>query len=165
MKRILVFSDTHGSITAARSILAESRNIECILHLGDHARDAAELQAATNLRVIGVRGNCDYDSSVPEKQLVTIDGVRILLVHGHRQHAGSSLLHLSLAAQEAEASVVCFGHTHKSLCLYENGLLLLNPGSISQPRDGVRSYAILEISNGFADAQIFSYDNFSHLQK
>lgn len=154
MKRILVFSDTHGSIATAQRIITETEGIECILHLGDNARDAEELRRVTNLRVINVRGNCDYDPSFPEKQLITIDGVRILLVHGHQYRVESSLLRLSLAAREAEASVVCFGHTHRALCAYEDGLLLLNPGSISRPRDGARSYAILEISKGAADGYI-----------
>ena len=155
MKRILVFSDTHGSTAAAERIISETQGIECILHLGDNARDTEALRRVTTLQVIGVRGNCDYDPTSPDRRIITIDGVRILLVHGHQHHVESSLLRLSLAAREAEASVVCFGHTHRSLCLYEDGLLIFNPGSISRPRDGVRSYGILEISKGAADGYIF----------
>ena len=154
MKRILVFSDTHGSTTAAQRIIAETPGIECILHLGDNTRDAAALRQVTNLQVIGVRGNCDLDPTAPDRRIITIDGVRIMLVHGHQHHVENSLLRLSLAAREADVSVVCFGHTHRSLCLYEDGLLILNPGSISRPRDGKRSYGILEISKGAADGYI-----------
>lgn len=154
MKRILVFSDTHGSIDRAAQIVAEVPAIDMIFHLGDNCRDAYALAAETQKRVVSVRGNCDYDPSVPLKELLTVDGARILLVHGHAHHVSSSLLHLSLAAREAQADAVCFGHTHRSLVEYENGVLLLNPGSLSLPRGCAASCGLLEVDRGSVRAQI-----------
>lgn len=165
MKRVLVFSDTHGSIDAAQRIIAETEDIHCIFHLGDNCRDAEVLQKACGKRVVSVRGNCDYDPSVPLKELVVIEGARILLVHGHQYHVGSSMLYLSLAAQEANASAVCFGHTHRSVIEYENGIMILNPGSISRPRGCAASYALLEIENGYARGHIITADKMPFLQK
>ncbi len=158
MKRILVFSDTHGSIDAARSIIAETENVYCIFHLGDNCRDAEALRKACGKRVVSIRGNCDYDPSVPLKEIVNIDGARILLVHGHQYHVNSSLLHLSLAAQEANATAVCYGHTHRSLIEYENGIMILNPGSPTRPRGCAASYAILEVEDGYVRGHIISAD-------
>ena len=158
MKRILVFSDTHGSLDAAERIIAETENIHCIFHLGDNCRDAEALQKACRKRVVSIRGNCDYDPSVPLKEIVNIDGARILLVHGHQYHVNSSLLHLSLSAQEADVSVVCYGHTHRSLIEYENGVMILNPGSPSRPRGCAASYALLEIESGSVRGHILSAD-------
>ena len=158
MKRVLVFSDTHGATDAAKRIIAETEGIDCIIHLGDNCRDAEELRKNTSIRVVSIRGNCDYDPSVAAQQLLTIDGARILLVHGHQYHVDTNLLRLNFAAQEAGACAVCFGHTHRALCTYEDGILFLNPGSISRPRDGARSYALLEIRDGFVDAFIIHPD-------
>jgi len=158
MKRILVFSDTHGSIEAAKQIIANTENIHCIFHLGDNCHDAYELQKACGIRTVSVRGNCDYGPDSELKELVNIDGARILLVHGHQYHVNSSLLHLSFAAQESDAHAVCFGHTHRSLQEYENGILFFNPGSISRPRDGAASYGILEIRDGSIHSHIICAD-------
>ena len=54
---------------------------------------------------------------------------------------------LSAEAQRRGAAVAMFGHTHEALCRYEDGLYLLNPGSL---RFG-SSYAMVDITdNGIA---------------
>ena len=43
--------------------------------------------------------------------------------------------------------IACFGHTHVPFCKEINGIIYVNPGSLSQPRQEGRkpSYALLEI--------------------
>ena len=60
------------------------------------------------------------------------------------------------------ANVVLFGHTHVPLCLEEEGVLYLNPGSLTSPRGGSHaSYAILEIEKGRAAATLMDYSKFN----
>ena len=49
--------------------------------------------------------------------------------HGHRYGVKQGLLRFSLAAQEQQAQVALFGHTHIPYCRQEGGLWLLNPGA------------------------------------
>ncbi|MBQ4370288.1 MAG: metallophosphoesterase family protein, partial [Oscillospiraceae bacterium] len=60
--KIIVFSDSHRVI----SLMAEAVRREkpdLVLHLGDHASDAAELSAMfPAVRLAYVRGNCDHNS-------------------------------------------------------------------------------------------------------
>jgi diadenosine tetraphosphatase ApaH/serine/threonine PP2A family protein phosphatase len=45
-----------------------------------------------------------------------------------------------------DADIICVGHTHHPYVLEVGGKLVINPGSVGQPRDGDprASYAILE---------------------
>ena len=45
--------------------------------------------------------------------------------------------------------IVMFGHTHRPVIQVEDEITLINPGSISYPRqqDGKNTYIILEISD------------------
>jgi len=61
-----------------------------------------------------------------------------------------------LAAREAGASACLFGHTHVPHKSYSEGLLVLNPGSLSRPRNGWGpSFALLtvpEVGDGRIEA-------------
>jgi putative phosphoesterase len=58
--------------------------------------------------------------------------------------------------KENEADVVIFGHSHKELIDTSDKPFLLNPGSISLPRNRElqKSYAIIEIENSQLRFQI-----------
>ena len=60
--RILVVSDTHGYVERVYEVykkLVKSSPIDLIVHCGDHADDAAEIQRHLGKRVLWVKGNCD----------------------------------------------------------------------------------------------------------
>ena len=50
------------------------------------------------------------------------------------------------AAQEQQADIFLFGHTHKIFSETRNGVAMLNPGSIGDYR--YPTYGIVEIING-----------------
>lgn len=52
-------------------------------------------------------------------------------------------------ARMAGAQAVCFGHSHIPFLTWEEGILLLNPGSLSRPRSCSQSgCALLTVENG-----------------
>lgn len=122
-----------------------------VLHLGDHTDDARELQSVfPRLTVCAVRGNNDYfDREVPEHAVVTPDGVRIFLTHGHQEqvYVREGKLVAQLAREEG-CGLAFFGHTHRMYLKRVNGVLVCNPGSISLPRGGPASYGRLTVENG-----------------
>jgi len=145
--RIVVFSDSHGSLNFARKALKDSGRVDLILHAGDHYRDGFELAAEAGLPVQAVLGNCDrFDEGPAEVFLETKGGV-ILMVHGHAGGAaGRRLEEVLVLVRECKAKLVVFGHTHMANIIKESGVLFFNPGSISCPRDRERpSYGILEV--------------------
>lgn len=165
--RYLVFSDTHGNIRDAAMLIEQwHKQIDGVWHLGDNARDMKFLENqyahSLSLAFSGVNGNCDAPSSVPYKRLFDLEGRRILLCHGHLYHVGLGLSYIKQKAHDMGANVVLFGHTHVPLCLEEEGVLYLNPGSLTSPRGGSHaSYAILEIEKGRAAATLMDYSKFN----
>ena len=83
----------------------------------------------------------------------------ILLTHGHLDGAGHNPLALKYAAEEAQCIAVCFGHTHVPVCEKDDGIYLINPGSLPRPRDGsCGSYAIIHSSEKEFYANIVYYE-------
>ena len=55
------------------------------------------------------------------------------------------LVNLKYKAMEAGVDVVLYGHTHIANIVFEEGVWFINPGSLSRPRYGKRSFATIEI--------------------
>ncbi len=142
LKRIIIFSDTHRDIKKANDIL---NNIpaDLVIHLGDMLSDATELKKKFPLlEFISVPGNNDL--SIKDKELVIERfGLKIFLTHGHLRNLNS----ITYKAMEENCDYALFGHTHKSYIEKVGNLTLLNPGSISRPRDRFYSYGVIEIEN------------------
>ncbi|WP_373164580.1 metallophosphoesterase [Agathobaculum sp. Marseille-P7918] len=148
--KILIFTDSH-SYNVSMACAVEREAPDMVLHLGDHTDDARELQSVfPRLTVCAVRGNNDYfDREVPEHAVVTPDGVRIFLTHGHQEqvYVREGKLVAQLAREEG-CGLAFFGHTHRMYLKRVNGVLVCNPGSISLPRGGPASYGRLTVENG-----------------
>ena len=155
MKRILLFSDSHGRTENIKKILRQIPDIDYVLFLGDCLRDIYPVeQANPEIHFHYVPGNNDFGSSVPGEKMIAIDGVRIFMAHGHQYQVKMTNNRISYRTEELQCQIGLFGHTHRAAKLQEGGILLLNPGSISLPYGGAPSYGIIEIENGKASADI-----------
>jgi putative phosphoesterase len=92
-----------------------------------------------------------YLLQLPLTQRVTLGGWRFLLVHGTpRDPLDEYLLKdpkvWAKRVQNVEADIVCVGHSHMQFNLSVNGTVVVNPGSVGQPRDGDprAAYAIID---------------------
>lgn len=160
--RYLILSDTHGNIRDAAVVTERFVGlIDGVWHLGDNARDLGYLEReygrTPQLAFAGVNGNCDMPSSVPYERLFDVEGRRVLMCHGHLYHVDMGLKWITQKARDAGANIVLFGHTHIPYYVEENGILFLNPGSLTLPRGGSsNSYALLEIDKGKAAASLIN---------
>lgn len=144
--RVLIISDTHGIQKNLDRVLAKERPYERVIHLGDIEGDEDYLKAAADCPVAAVRGNNDYFSDLPQEQMIEVAGKRIFLTHGHYYYVAAGVEHLIREAQGRGADIVIFGHTHRPLIRQEGNLYVLNPGSLSYPRQEGRkpSYIVME---------------------
>lgn len=135
--KILVFSDSHGRLMPmTRAINAEKP--DHVLHLGDCVRDFQELQKQfPQLPMTNVPGNCDYGNTDPLYKVITLEGHKIFLTHGHTYNVKYMYLRAIYAALEQEADLLLFGHTHRAECFSEKGLWVMNPGAALQGCYGV----------------------------
>lgn len=143
MIRILTVSDTHGSCYTLGRVLDRHPDAHSLLHLGDGAADMEELLPTCRIPVYQVAGNCDFCAHHPAEQEIRIGGAVLFFTHGHGYSVKSGIGRLEVEARRRGANVALFGHTHEPLCRYENGLYLINPGSL---RFG-GSYAIIDITD------------------
>ena len=101
-----------------------------------------------------VRGNNDFFSQTDREKEISIGKYRAFLTHGHMYGVSFELETIKEEARARKADIVMFGHTHKPHLEYcEDGLVVLNPGSLSYPRQDGRkpSYMLMEIDrNGEA---------------
>lgn len=90
---------------------------------------------------------------LPLTQRLTLDGKSYFLVHGTPRDPLDEYLtadpeQWKLRIQGIEADFICVGHTHVPMSLDLDGQLILNPGSVGQPRDGDARASYVMIENG-----------------
>ncbi len=144
--KILVLSDTHGNIKSILSVLSKHSDIKDVFFLGDNTSDIDAVKEQFGDKTFHiVSGNCDIGSKYKSADTVTINQKRIFFTHGHKYGVKYTLESLKETAREFNCSLALFGHTHCSLSAYDDGLYIVNPGSLSFPRDSYASYAIIDI--------------------
>ncbi|MCI9420652.1 MAG: metallophosphoesterase [Eubacterium sp.] len=149
MAKYLVFSDSHGHHERMLEIIAQQTDsIAGLFFLGDMESGEDRLRASIQGPTYIVRGNCDWSSRAPAFQVVKLHGHSVALTHGHRQHVNSGVDMLKYWAMEQGADIVLYGHTHVPFLEQSSTLTVLNPGSISRPRQSgfVPTYAVIEFA-------------------
>ena len=155
MTRIGVVSDSHGGrLHLERFVeicLAES--FDQVFHLGDVLEDARWLEKNLEVPVTSVAGNCDFYAHHPREARVTVEGKRLLLIHGDRYRVKLGYDMLSYYAEENAVDAALFGHTHQPFAGYVGRALLINPGALKNGH-----YCILEVSAGDIVPRILNMD-------
>ena len=161
--KFLVVSDIHGSADYTKKALEAYalHKPDQILLLGDilyhgprnplpQGYNPQEVVALLNPladKIIAVRGNCDAEVDqmvldfpcMADYALVEADGHVLYLSHGHLP--GKSPDDPPMLAP---GSAFLSGHTHAKTLDERDGVLFVNPGSTSIPKDGSASYAVYE---------------------
>lgn len=152
---ILVFSDTHGACNLMYDIVSKNKlTTDLVIHLGDNLKDAQDvMREFPTIAFLGVLGNCDYAAMHPGFRYdgaFTAEKRRLFYTHGHKYNVEYGLEYIVSNAKINNANVVLYGHTH--VATFEkvnlNGVDVINPGSLSKPRDGSNgTYAHIVITN------------------
>lgn len=160
--KLFFISDIHGSIHYLKKALENYKKeaADFIVILGDELYHGARNplpegynpKEVTNLlnkysdKIIAVRGNCD--SEVDEMVLdfpimstyssILYNGKRLFLTHGHI-YGEDNLPKLK------DGDVLIYGHTHIPVANKKDNIYIINPGSISMPKENnPNSYCVLE---------------------
>jgi uncharacterized protein len=151
--RVGVIADTHCPEFLERipdRVFDALQGVDLILHAGDVNGPETIAALERIAPVEAVRG--DHDRALPELPLtreLTIEGRRIVLVHGNRSrwieepqtllwtlslgylHPNASLPR-SLRQRFPDADAIVFGHTHRAHAETYGGAVLFNPGAVHQ---------------------------------
>ena len=158
--KYLVVSDIHGSELYMDKIFKVFNDTNCdkLIVLGDflyhgprniipEGYNPKELALKLNnfgKEIISVRGNCDAEvdqmvldfNIMDDNKIIDINGYKAFLTHGHHINEDNM--------PETKIDMFLSGHTHIPVLKRENGIIFLNPGSITLPKqDNPNTYAII----------------------
>lgn len=157
MKTLLVglIADTHDCLPMVDRAIRRlnEENVEIVLHAGDYVSPFVipkfkELKA----RLIGVFGNNNGDHELLKKRFsendrlemrgnfaeVTVDGLKIALVHGSDRELLKALI-------EGECfDVIVHGHSHNAEVYLKGKTLVVNPGEVCGYLSGKSTVAVFD---------------------
>lgn len=153
MLRIGLISDTHGDVDSWRKALDILGELDLAIHTGDilssgpfnprgPSYNPLELSREINFApfpTIFAKGNCDADVDTiaiaypieSPYAFVYAEGLRILATHGHLYNE-DKLLEMGMRYM---LHIIISGHTHVRGIKVREGIVMVNPGSASLPKD------------------------------
>lgn len=156
MKYVCVISDSHGRRSKLETLLPIINGADLFVFLGDCTGDLYFLKDRITTPSVIVSGNCDVIKAYPEEEIFSWQGHRFFVSHGHRYRVKSDVTDIIYAAKENGSDCVLFGHTHEAMAEQIDGVWLINPGSISEPRCSEPSYCVITEEKGNIFPKIIS---------
>ena len=158
----VIASDIHGSALYCRKLFAcmDREEADRLLLLGDllyHGprndlpaeyapKEVITMLNAYREKILCVRGNCDTEVDqmvldfpiMADYAALTWENRLIYATHGH-------IFNKDCLPQLQKGDILLYGHSHVPLCEEKDGVILLNPGSVSIPKsDSWHGYMTME---------------------
>lgn len=145
--KVLIVSDTHRRIENFLKVMDKVKPVDLVIHCGDVEGDENLIADAAGCPVHIVSGNNDFWSNMSKEKEFTIGNYKVWLTHGHNYYVSMNYETIKHEARARYIDIVMCGHTHKPVVDISSDLTLINPGSLSYPRQEGRkpSYIIMEI--------------------
>jgi len=137
--KLLITGDLHGRSDLLEKILEKEKDFTMHLNTGDLGIDIKTMEAS---KMIAVKGNNDYYFDLPTERIIEVDGLKILLTHGHLQNVKYGLQDLIELAEQLKVDICIFGHTHEAFYKKIHDITYINPGALSGYFE--KSYVVLE---------------------
>ena len=156
--KILVVSDTHRKDDNLKLVLSEECPLDMLIHLGDAEGSEHFVPDWVNpeCRMEMVLGNNDFFSRLDREREIDIAGHKAFITHGHYYGVSMGPEGLVDEAKSRGCDIAMYGHTHRPFLDVIDGVTVLNPGSLSYPRQEGRrpSYMIIHVdADGKMDYQ------------
>lgn len=136
--RVLIISDSHGSVYNLRQILTIHDDIDTVIFLGDGERDFSSVtEELGGRKLIMVCGNCDLGSDLETVRLERFENNLVMICHGHTYRVKYGNEYLLEEAGRLGANLVLYGHTHEQETDYVNGMYVMNPGALLNYQYGI----------------------------
>ena len=159
--KILVVSDIHGSMYYASQIpeIMKRENAEKLILLGDlyyhgprnplpkdyNPMEVSKLLNSMKEKILCTKGNCDaeVDEMISEFKMqqnieLTIGGRKYFFTHGHKYNIDNI---------PENIDVLVYGHYHTGFIKEKDGIICVNSGSISLPKENTaHSYLVIDES-------------------
>ncbi|CDI49953.1 phosphodiesterase [Clostridium tetani] len=180
--KLFFISDIHGSSYYLEKVINifEKEKADYLVILGDelyhgarnplpkeyNPKKVAEILNTYKNKIIAVRGNCDSEVDqmvlnypiMSDYSIILYNNRRLFLTHGHIYNKNN-------LPTISNGDVLIYGHTHVPLAEKINNIFIVNPGSITFPKENTpHCYGVLE-NNTFKiktlDGEVFKEINIS----
>lgn len=145
--KVLIVSDTHKRNDNFFRVLAQVGPVDMVIHCGDIEGSEYTIEAAADCPVEMVAGNNDFFSELPMEREFEIGKYKVMVTHGHHYYVSMGNERLKQEARNRGIDIVFYGHTHRPDIDLKDDVMVINPGSISYPRQDGRcpSYVLMDI--------------------
>jgi len=151
---VLVAGDAVYEYRMSNEVVERVREIGARYVLGNHEMVLLSPAGAPARARPGVRAsNLEFLAGTPTRLEATVGGRRLLMVHGSPWEPYNDYLYESSPGwkrceKDDLADIVVVGHTHVPMAARKGRALIVNPGSVSEPRgpdpDRRGSYAVID---------------------
>lgn len=159
--KLLVASDIHGSYYYCKKLIEKfnQEKFDYLVLLGDilyhgprnelsmeyDCKKVSELLNEYKDKIIAVKGNCDAEvdqmmlkfSIMENNMLIVNNDKKIFLTHGHIYNENN-------LPPLRDIDYLFCGHTHRKINVLVDNVRVVNPGSVSLPKDGSNSYFVMD---------------------
>ena len=148
--KVLIVSDTHGHGEVYTKLIQKLAPMDLVIHCGDVEGQERSMEQITretwDCPMILVAGNNDFFGDLKREISLTLEDRRILVTHGHAYYVSMGPEFIRKEAKARGYDIAIYGHTHKPEVRREGDIYVVNPGSLSYPRQEGRkpSYIIME---------------------
>jgi len=145
--KITVLADSHKNFQKLKDIVDANADSDLFIHLGD---GQYELIDVANLypekKFVFIKGNSDH-GNIKEERVITVGGYKIFCAHGHTLEVHNGLQPLLDRAVYHDCKIALYAHTHLYKTDFIDGVYVMNPGSVSEPRGkNPSTYGVIEIA-------------------
>ncbi|MBR3807524.1 MAG: metallophosphoesterase [Lachnospiraceae bacterium] len=145
--KVLIVSDTHRNEDNLIDALTQEKNLDLLIHCGDVEGAEYEIEHYAGCNTVFVAGNNDFFSRLPRELELTVEDYKVWVTHGHNYYVNTNPEFIRKEARLRSADIVIYGHTHRPVIEKKDDLIVINPGSLTYPRQEGRrpSYVVLEV--------------------
>ncbi|AMK14815.1 YfcE family phosphodiesterase [Methanobrevibacter olleyae] len=146
-----LISDTHipdRRVKLPQKVLETFKDVDLILHAGDITSKSVIDELESIAPVVAVEGNMDRvvgEMDLPASKIIEVEGHKIGIIHGEVYPRGDTQ-NLYYSALELGVDILVSGHSHIAQLEKIKDVILVNPGSPTNPRLSDPSVALMEIN-------------------
>lgn len=146
-----LISDTHipdRRIKLPQTVFDIFNDVDLILHAGDITSQSVIDDLESIAPVHAIEGNMDRvvgEIDLPASKVIEVEGKKIGIVHGEVYPRGDTQ-QLYYIALELGVDILVSGHSHVAQLEKIKNVILVNPGSPTNPRLSDPSVALMEIN-------------------
>ena len=149
-----IISDTHigrASNKLPSQVFKAFENVDLILHAGDIG-DVSVIDELSEIAPVKAVCGADDELDLPESEIIEVDGIEIGLNHGI-VHPKGDKDQLAYLARDMGVKILVTGYTHSPKIETAGDVLLICPGSPTEPNLSKPTVILLKVDDGSVEVE------------